>query len=62
MMKYSRAFQGAYDKGRKAALAGKPRSDNPYRDLRAPSGAITFARGFRNVWAAGWKAGGIENE
>lgn len=55
--KYSKAFQGAYDKGMQAGLDGKPRGMNPYSDKRTATGGVTFSRGFLIAWYKGWRDG-----
>jgi len=53
----NKAFQSAWEKGRKAGLAGEPSSSNPYWDHRTLRGGVTFSRAFQRYWNEGWKAG-----
>jgi len=50
----SKAFLGAYHKGKKAAIAGKSRSECPYADHRTKSGSVTFGRAFQRYWRLGF--------
>lgn len=52
----NKALQSAHDKGRAAAMAGKPET-NPYGDARTLGGQVTFARAFYRAWAAGYRSG-----
>lgn len=51
----NRAHAGAWKKGRKAALEGKPRSACPYEDHRKYDGRLTFSRSFIAAWDDGWR-------
>lgn len=52
----SRAFVGAYRKGRLAAMEGKSRFTCPYPDYRAGrrGNITTYSRTFQRVWREGW--------
>lgn len=55
---HNRAFRGAYNKGRRAAMNGL-RRECPYRDLRTFRGQRaghqqTFSRGFIRAWYKGY--------
>lgn len=52
----NRAHAGAWKKGRKAALEGKPRSACPYEDHRTNNGrnSVTWSRTFMVAWDDGW--------
>lgn len=52
----NRAHVGAYRKGFKAALAGKPCAC-PYIDKRGWRGQLTFSRSFITAWYSGFDAG-----
>jgi len=56
---------GAYERGRQAREAGKPREACPY-DSRAVGGARrnipTGARGYAKAWLAGWDAPVVVSE
>lgn len=52
----NKAFQGAYRKGYRAALEGKPIEACPYVDWRKADGRLTFSRGFRRAWHDGYRA------
>lgn len=45
---------GAHTRGRSACINGEPRSSCPYHDHRTMRGAVTWSRGFRKSWLAGW--------
>lgn len=48
------SFDGAEEKGRQAARDGKPIEECPYKDIRKPSGKLSWSRGYRNAWRIGW--------
>ena len=54
----SRAFVGAWRKGRGAALEGKSLLDCPYPDRRAGARnhIVTFSRAFRKYWRDGFES------
>lgn len=54
-IKGNRAMVGAYLKGLHAALSGEPADACPYRDIRKPSGRLTWSRAFRTAWRDGWE-------
>lgn len=45
----------ARQKGRQACRDGVPLHACPYRDIRTPSGHVTWSRAFINEWIAGWQ-------
>lgn len=47
-------LEAAYQKGRKAAVAGLPRESYPYIDRRTAGGRVTFSRAFINAWLDGF--------
>lgn len=52
----NRGLAGAWEKGRLAALDGKP-DRSPYPDRRTYRGGVTFSRAFRKAWSEGWHHG-----
>ena len=50
-------FRGAWKKGYLAGLAGAFLIDNPYKDILTIRGCVTFSRGFRIAWEAGFACG-----
>lgn len=48
-------FQSVFWNGYRWAEKGEPRKA-PYRDWRNSKGHVTFARGFRAAWLAGYDA------
>ncbi len=48
-------FPHVFWKGYVAKANGKPRSANPYHDVRNTKGHPTFSRGYRNTWDLGWE-------
>ena len=48
------AFDAAYRKGIAARIAGKTENSCPYHDYRTHTGSVTFSRGFRRAWFAGY--------
>jgi ribosome modulation factor len=52
----SHALIAAERRGYEAALAGQPRTSNPYPDHRTARGSVTFSRAFRRAWFAGYDA------
>jgi ribosome modulation factor len=55
----SRAFVGAWKRGRQAALDGRSLDDCPYLDRRNHRGSITFSRTFRRYWRDGFESVGL---
>jgi ribosome modulation factor len=53
----SNALQSAFRRGFEDGFKGRPRSENPYPDLRNDGGKITWSRAFRNAWHDGWDRG-----
>jgi hypothetical protein len=53
----NRAYRGAYFAAYWRAYGGGLRPKCPYRDLRSPSGRITFSRGFIRAFDRGWLEG-----
>lgn len=50
----------ARERGQAAALAGEPRSANPYEDRRTERGGVTWSRGYRRAWFEGWDEAAAE--
>ena len=57
----SKAFIGAWRKGRQAALDGRSLMDCPYPDRRCgPFGrVVTFSRAYRKFWRDGFESVGL---
>ena len=55
MHTWNRAMRGAYLKGLHARLNDQPITDCPYRDIRKPSGKLSWSRAFQNAWRDGWE-------
>lgn len=57
----SKAFVGAWRKGRLAAIEGKSLADCPYPDRRGGEHGqvITFSRAFRKFWRDGFESVGL---
>lgn len=51
----SKALQGAWLKGFRAAKEGLPRKP-PYKDHRTDVGRVTFSRAFIKAWLEGYDA------
>jgi len=50
----NKAFQAAYNKGRKARIDGKPKR-SPYSDWDTDRGSVTWSRAFIRYWEKGWE-------
>ena len=51
----NKALVIAYQKGWRASAEGKPKTSNPYPDLKTRQGRVTFSRAFRNYWERGYE-------
>lgn len=56
MTKKKSPFDGAFEKGKKAAIAGMTLDDCPYDDKRKPSGKLSWSRAFQSAWVDGFRA------
>jgi len=54
--RWNKALQGAYRKGHKAAIDGLTIDDCPYKDIRKPSGKLSWSRSFIRAWQDGFRA------
>ena len=51
---FRQPFKGAFEKGVKARLIGKPKNYCPYEKYTGRGGQITYSTSFYHSWRLGW--------